>query len=132
MIHSNNCEREVIMNLEMFNRTDSQSCPACGKKFSLGESVVLAAGDWRDDLRLIHEKETICDIGSGRHVVRDHFVSPLEEPPNEPKKSPVREPVKTPLEPPQPHSPPVEEPPGEPKKPPVKEPPPKPKKSAPE
>lgn len=132
MIHSNNCEREVIMDLEMFNRTNPQFCPACGKKFSLGESVVLAAGDRGDDLRFIHAKETMCGIGSGRHVVRDDFVSPVEEPPNEPKKSPVREPVKTPLEPPQPHSPPVEEPPGEPKKPPVKEPPPKPKKSAPE
>ena len=125
MTHSNRCEREVIMDLEMLNRTNSQGCKACGKKFTLGESVVLAAGDWGDDLRYIHEKESICDIGSGKHVVRDHFASPVQEPPNEPKKSPVQEPGKTPPEPPQPQYPPVEEPPGEPKKPPVKEPPPK-------
>lgn len=38
--------QKTIIGLEMLNSLNEEGCPACGKKFTLGEPVVFACGDW--------------------------------------------------------------------------------------
>jgi hypothetical protein len=45
------------MDLEMLNLTNQLGCSACGQKFSLGDSAVLAYGGWGEEQRYIHENE---------------------------------------------------------------------------
>lgn len=43
----------VLIDLEKLNTLNAEGCLACGKKFSLGEEVVLALGKWQG-LKYIH------------------------------------------------------------------------------
>lgn len=52
---------KTIMNLEMLNTLNEEGCPACGRKFTLGEPVVVACGDWGPSKKLIHENEAVYD-----------------------------------------------------------------------
>ena len=54
-------KQTVILNLEMVNRLNSRGCPACGRKFSLGDPVVMACGHWENGSRYIHENEAVFD-----------------------------------------------------------------------
>jgi hypothetical protein len=58
----------MIINLEMLNRLNAEGCPACGRKFNLGDPVVRACGAWEGGPRLIHENEAVFDAGSGGYV----------------------------------------------------------------
>ena len=57
-------EDRVILNLEMVNRLNARGCPACGRKFSLGDPVVMACGHWEDGSRYIHENEAVYERSS--------------------------------------------------------------------
>jgi len=49
-------------------------CLACGRKFTLGEAVVLARGKWQG-LKYIHEDEAIFDEKTGAHCERGHHAT---------------------------------------------------------
>jgi hypothetical protein len=44
-----------------------KTCTACGRKFNLGEPVVLACGGW-EGARWIHEEEAVFDQQCGMFV----------------------------------------------------------------
>ncbi len=43
-------------------------CPACGRPFEMGDSVVLACGGWGDELRYVHEREATFDQARSAYV----------------------------------------------------------------
>lgn len=65
-----NKKRSFIMDLERLNRYNSEGCPACGRKFSLGEPVVVACGAWENGPKVIHENEAVFDHAVGEYVER--------------------------------------------------------------
>ncbi len=58
---------KTIIDLEKLNRLNAEGCPACGRKFTLGEPVVLACGAWEGEPKYIHENEAIFDSASGTY-----------------------------------------------------------------
>jgi hypothetical protein len=42
-------KKTFIMDLERLNTYNEQGCPACGKKFNLGDTVVVACGSWNSE-----------------------------------------------------------------------------------
>jgi hypothetical protein len=53
-------DRAMLMTLK--------ACPVCGRKFHLGEPVVLADGSWQGPPRWIHEDEAVFDRKTNRYV----------------------------------------------------------------
>ena len=51
---------KTLIDLEKLNTLNEVGCPACGRKFELGESVVLACGNW-EGKKYIHEDESVYD-----------------------------------------------------------------------
>jgi hypothetical protein len=62
----------VFIDLEKLNRLNSEGCLACGRKFSLGDEVVLAGGKWRG-FKYIHKSEAVFDKHSNQHYERRYF-----------------------------------------------------------
>jgi hypothetical protein len=62
---------KVIIDLNLIN-TLVEGCPACGKKFSLGDTAVPAVGSWGGP-KLIHENEAVFDAKNQCYVERRHF-----------------------------------------------------------
>ena len=71
----NACKPKIIMDLEAVNATNAQGCPACGRKFSLGDTAVLACGAWGSSPRYIHENEAVHDRASSQYFERRYFMS---------------------------------------------------------
>ena len=61
---------KTIMNLETLNASNAQGCPACGRKFNLGDPVVIACGSWEGGPRYIHENEAVFDSATGTYMER--------------------------------------------------------------
>ena len=66
-------KNKFIMDLELLNTYNEKGCPACGKKFSLGETVVVACGPWENGAQVIHENEAVFDRSSQSYVERGCF-----------------------------------------------------------
>jgi len=49
-----------MIDLKKLNRLNAEGCPVCKRKFTLGETVVLACGQWRG-AKYIHETEAVFD-----------------------------------------------------------------------
>ena len=64
---------KVIVDLNLLNTLNESGCVACGKKFSLGDTVVCACGFWEGGSRFIHEREAIYDIASSSYYERSCF-----------------------------------------------------------
>jgi hypothetical protein len=64
-----------MIDLEKLNTLNAEGCPACGHKFTLGETVVLACGAWEGCPKLIHENEAIWDSRSGSFFERACYTS---------------------------------------------------------
>jgi hypothetical protein len=62
--------KTFMIDLETLNRLNAEGCPACGKKFSLGDTVVVACGAWEGGSKVVHENEAVYDGGSGSYVER--------------------------------------------------------------
>jgi hypothetical protein len=62
--------QKLIIDLETLNRLNTEGCPACGRKFHLGESVVVACGAWEGGAKIIHENEAVWDAQDGAYVER--------------------------------------------------------------
>jgi len=68
---------KIILDLEKVNTLNAEGCPACGRKFSLGEMAVLACGAWEGGPKYIHENEAVFDKKK-RHM-SDESAIKLEE-----------------------------------------------------
>lgn len=60
----------LMLNLEKLNELNADGCAACGRKFTLGETVVLACGAWEGPPKYIHEAEAVFDAEAGVYVER--------------------------------------------------------------
>ena len=67
---SNRKRQKKIVDLELLNRLNAEGCPACGRKFTLGETVVAACGAWEGGPKMIHENEAVWDSQSSSYVER--------------------------------------------------------------
>ena len=62
-------KRKFIMDLEKLNTYNAEGCPACGMKFNLGDTVVVACGTWEGG-KIIHESEAVFDERINTYVER--------------------------------------------------------------
>ena len=69
---------KTIIDLETLNRLNEEGCPACGRKFTLGEPVVLACGAWEGKPKLIHENEAIFDETTASYIEKRCYESRKE------------------------------------------------------
>lgn len=66
---------KTIIDLEKLNSLNSEGCPACGRKFTLGEPVVPACGAWEGKPKFIHENEAVFDDASATYFERRCYES---------------------------------------------------------
>lgn len=64
-----------LIDLEKLNTLNEEGCPACGQKFTLGETAVMAIGAWQGDAKVIHENEAVWDPRAGCFIERTCFES---------------------------------------------------------
>ena len=64
-------KKRILIDLEKLNTIGAQGCPACGRSFELGESVVPACGNWEGQ-KYIHESEAVFDKSTGLHYERGY------------------------------------------------------------
>ena len=64
-----------IIDLEKLNRLNAEGCAACGRKFTLGETVVKACGAWEGPPKLIHQNEAVWDATSATFFERRCYES---------------------------------------------------------
>ena len=62
----------ILIDLEKLNTLGAEGCPACGKTFELGETVVPALGAW-EGKRYIHEDEAVYDKDANSFYERRYF-----------------------------------------------------------
>jgi hypothetical protein len=60
----------VIIDLAKLNELNAEGCPACGNKFTLGETAVVACGAWEGGPKIIHENEAVWDPQTSTYVER--------------------------------------------------------------
>ena len=75
MAQSDKKQLKTIIDLEKLNSLNAEGCPACGRKFTLGEPVVLACGAWEGKPKYIHENEAIFDQASSSYFERRCYES---------------------------------------------------------
>jgi len=65
-----------IMDLAMLNTYNEHGCESCNRKFSLGDSVVMAVGGWADNYaKLIHKSDAVFDKKTQTYYDRTYFHS---------------------------------------------------------
>ena len=72
---TNRKPQKQIVDLELLNRLNEEGCPACGRKFTLGEEVVAACGAWEGGAKIIHENEAVWDSKSSSYVERKCYAA---------------------------------------------------------
>lgn len=75
MNDTNVCKPKIMMDLEALNTTNAQGCLACGRKFSLGDTAVLACGAWDSGPQYIHENEAVKDTKTSQYFERGYYKS---------------------------------------------------------
>jgi hypothetical protein len=68
-------QHKTIIDLVKLNELNAEGCPACGRKFNLGEPVVMACGAWEGPPKYIHENEAIFDKKAGSYFERRCYAS---------------------------------------------------------
>ncbi|MDX9785818.1 MAG: hypothetical protein RBT11_03495 [Desulfobacterales bacterium] len=68
---------KVIIDLAKLNELNSEGCAACGRKFELGETAVVACGTWEGGPKFIHENEAVLDSQTGGYVERRCVAKPI-------------------------------------------------------
>ena len=71
-------KHKTIIDLEKLNELNEEGCPACGRKFTLGEPVVIACGAWDGPPKLIHENEAVFDSQTETYFERRCYASRKE------------------------------------------------------
>ncbi len=64
---------KMIMDLEKMGQLNAEGCPACGRKFEMGETVVAACGAWEGGPKFIHENEAVWDDKNKQHVEKQCY-----------------------------------------------------------
>ena len=64
--------QNLAMDLEKLNTTKAEGCSACGRKFNLGDMVVLACGAW-EGTKVIHESKAVFDERISTVVDRKYY-----------------------------------------------------------
>jgi hypothetical protein len=75
MARSDKNRFKTIIDLEKLNRLNEEGCPACNRKFALGEPVVLACGSWEGEPKYIHENEAVFDETTATYFERRCYQS---------------------------------------------------------
>jgi hypothetical protein len=65
----------LLIDLEKLNTLNAEGCPACGQKFTLGETAVLACGFWEGAPRIIHENDAVWDPKTASFMERKCYES---------------------------------------------------------
>jgi len=63
---------KTLIGLEKLNTLNPEGCPACGRKFELGELVVLARGNWEGE-RYIHEDEATFEKKTSTYCEQRYY-----------------------------------------------------------
>ena len=61
---------KIMLDLGKVNELNEEGCGACGRKFTLGETVVLACGAWEGPPKYIHENEAVYDTRTSTYMER--------------------------------------------------------------
>ena len=75
MTRSEKNRLKTIIDLEKLNTFNAEGCVACGRKFVLGEPVVLACGAWEGEPKYIHENEAVFDEATATYIERRCYES---------------------------------------------------------
>lgn len=67
--------KPIVLDLEKVNSLNSEGCPACGKKFTLGDSAVLACGAWGEGVKYVHANEAVFDTASATYIERKCYLA---------------------------------------------------------
>jgi hypothetical protein len=67
--------QKIIMDLVNLNTYNAEGCAACGRKFELGETAVVACGAWEGGPKLVHENEAVFDPQTGGYIEKRCFAS---------------------------------------------------------
>ena len=67
--------QSTIIDLEKLNSLNDEGCPACGRKFNLGDPVVIACGAWEGPPKFIHENEAVWDNQTATFMERKCYES---------------------------------------------------------
>lgn len=76
----NKQSQKTIIDRELLNSLNDEGCPACGNKFTLGEPVVLACGNWGSNKKLIHENEAIYDKKGESYMEQNCYRAVYQKP----------------------------------------------------
>ena len=63
-------KQTFIIDLEKMNTLNREGCFACGQKFNLGDTVVMACGSWDGPPKVIHASEAVFDHRTKTYVER--------------------------------------------------------------
>ena len=78
MVDPNKKRQTFIIDLERLNTLNAEGCASCGRKFTLGETVVKACGAWEGPPKVIHENEAVWDVKSASFIERRCYESRKE------------------------------------------------------
>ena len=67
-----------MIDLEKLNTLNAEGCISCGRKFTLGETVVKACGAWDGPPKIIHESEAVWDVKTSSFIERRCYQSQRE------------------------------------------------------
>ena len=68
MVMSTPAGNKMVMDLEKMGKLNAEGCPACGRKFEMGETVVAACGAWEGGPKYIHETEAVWNDENKQYV----------------------------------------------------------------
>lgn len=71
----NKNRQTFIIDLEKLNTLNAEGCASCGRKFTLGETVVKACGAWEGPPKIIHESEAVWDTTTFGFIERRCYES---------------------------------------------------------
>jgi len=75
MVSSEKSRQTFIIDLETLNTLNAEGCIACGRKFTLGETVVNACGAWEGEPKYVHENEATFDAASSTYIENRCYAS---------------------------------------------------------
>ena len=78
MASDERAKHKTIIDLLKLNELNQEGCPGCGRKFTLGEPVVMACGAWDGPPKYIHENEAVFDTQSKTYFERRCYESRKE------------------------------------------------------
>lgn len=67
--------RTFLIDLEKLNTLNAEGCAACRRKFTLGDTAVMACGAWEGGPKVIHEAEAVWDPQAKSFIERKCYES---------------------------------------------------------